>query len=95
MASDMEVRTKQRRAIDFLHAEKIAPSDIHRRLSNVYGDQTVDVSTLLNILQLNHSTKEEALLQLGGNNGTAKAPKCYVYVHISYLVQCGGILGLN
>jgi len=26
--------------------EKIAPNDIHRRLLNVYGDQTVDVSTV-------------------------------------------------
>jgi len=46
MASDMEVRMKQRCVIEFLHAEKIAPNDIHRRLLNVYGDQTVDVSTV-------------------------------------------------
>ena len=44
--SDMEVRMKQRCVIEFLHAEKIAPNDIHRRLLNVYGDQTVDVSTV-------------------------------------------------
>jgi len=46
MASGMEVRMKQRCVIEFLHVEKIAPSDIHRRLLNVYGDQTVDVSTV-------------------------------------------------
>jgi len=46
MASDMEVRTKQKCVIEFLHAEKIAPNDIHRHLLNVYGDQTVDVSTV-------------------------------------------------
>ena len=46
MTSDMEVRMKQRCVIEFLHAEKIAPKDIHRRLVNVYGDQTVDVSTV-------------------------------------------------
>ena len=46
MASDMEVRMKQRCVIEYLHAEKIAPNDIHRRLLNVYGDQTVDVSTV-------------------------------------------------
>ena len=46
MASDMEVRMKQRYLIELLHAEKIAPNDIHRRLLNVYGDQTVDVSTV-------------------------------------------------
>jgi len=46
MASNMEVRMKQRCVIEFLHAEKTAPSDIHRGLLNVYGDQTVDVSTV-------------------------------------------------
>jgi len=46
MASDMEMRMKQRCVIEFLHAEKIAPNDIHWRLVNVYGDQTVDVSTV-------------------------------------------------
>ena len=45
MASDMEVRMKQRCVTEFLHAEKIAPNDIHRCLL-VYGDQTVDVSTV-------------------------------------------------
>ena len=46
MASDMEVCLKQRCVIEFLHVEKITPNDIHRRLLNVYGDQTVDVSTV-------------------------------------------------
>ena len=46
MATDMEVRMKQRYVIEFLLAEKIAPNDIHRRLLNVYGDQTVDVITV-------------------------------------------------
>jgi len=46
MASDMEVCMKQRCVIEFLHAKKIAPNDIHRRLLNVYGDQIVDVSTV-------------------------------------------------
>jgi hypothetical protein len=46
MASDMEVRMKQMCVIEFLHAEKIAPNDIHRRLLNVYGDQTVDTRTV-------------------------------------------------
>jgi hypothetical protein len=46
MASDVEVHTKQKCVIEFLHAEKIAPIDIHRRLLNVYGEQTVDVSTV-------------------------------------------------
>jgi len=46
MASDMEVRMKQRCVTEFLHAEKIAPNDNHRRFLDVYGDQTVDVSTV-------------------------------------------------
>ena len=46
LASDMEVCMKQRCVIEFLHAEKIAPNDIHRRLLNIYGDQTVHVSTV-------------------------------------------------
>jgi hypothetical protein len=47
MASDTEVPMKKRCVIEFLHAEKIEPNDIHRRLLNVYEDQTVDVSTVM------------------------------------------------
>ena len=46
MASDMEVCMEQRCGIEFLHVEEMAPVAIHRCLLNVYGDQTVDVSTL-------------------------------------------------
>jgi hypothetical protein len=46
LASDMEVRSKQKYVIEFLHAERNMHVDIHRRLLNVYGDQTVDVSTV-------------------------------------------------
>ena len=46
MASDMEMRMKQRCVIEFIHVEKIASDDIHRRLLKVYGDQTVDLSTV-------------------------------------------------
>ena len=46
MMSDMEVQMKQRCVTEFLHAEKIAPTDIHQCLLNVYGDQTVKVSTV-------------------------------------------------
>jgi hypothetical protein len=46
MASNMEVRMNQMCVIEFLHAEKIATNDIYRRLLNVYGDQTTDVSTV-------------------------------------------------
>jgi len=37
---------EQRWGIKFLHAEKIAPTDVHQHLLNIYGDQTVDVSTV-------------------------------------------------
>ena len=46
MASDMEVRMKQRCGIAFLCEEKIPHIDIHQHLLNVYGDQTVEVSTV-------------------------------------------------
>ena len=46
MVSDMEVCVKQRCGIEFLHAAEIAPVAIHQCLLNVYGDQTLDVSTV-------------------------------------------------
>jgi len=42
-----DVRFKQRAAIEFLTAEKVPPIEIHRRMQAVYGDQCVDVSTVL------------------------------------------------
>ena len=46
MASDMEGHLKQKSAVEFLHAEKIAHIDIHQCLLNIYGDQTENVSTV-------------------------------------------------
>ena len=46
MVSDMEVHMKQRCVTEFLHAEKMAPTHIHQHLLNIYGDQTVDASTV-------------------------------------------------
>ena len=46
MAYDMEVCMEQRCVIEFLQAEKMAPIDIHQHLLNIYGDQTMDVSTV-------------------------------------------------
>lgn len=42
----MDVRQKQRCVIEFLNAEGVAPIDIYRRLTNVYGAEAVDVSTV-------------------------------------------------
>jgi len=44
MVSDVEAHVKQTCVIEFFSTEKMAPSDIHQCLLNVYGDQTVDVS---------------------------------------------------
>ena len=39
LASDMEACMK-------VHVEKLAPTDIHQCLLTIYGDRTVDVSTV-------------------------------------------------
>ena len=36
---------KQRCVAEFIHMEKIASIDIYQHLLNIYGDQTVDVSS--------------------------------------------------
>ena len=47
MASDIEVRIKQRCVTEFLQAEKIATIDIiHWCLVRIFGHQTVNVSTV-------------------------------------------------
>ena len=46
MASDMEVQMEQRCVIEYLHAQKMAPTDNHQCLLNIYGDQPVDLSTV-------------------------------------------------
>ena len=46
MASDTELQMEQRCGIEFLCVEEMAPTDIHRCLLKVSGDQTVDVSTV-------------------------------------------------
>jgi len=46
MTSVMKVWVKKRCVTVFLHAEKMAVIDIHQCFLNIYGDQTVDVSTV-------------------------------------------------
>jgi transposase len=41
-----DVRFKQRAVIEFLTAEKMPPTEIHRRMQAVYGDRCVGVSTV-------------------------------------------------
>ena len=45
--SDMEAHMKQRCGTELLHAEKMAPFDIHQCLLNINGDQTANVSSEL------------------------------------------------
>ena len=47
MASGTEVCMQQRYVTDLLGTEKISPTDIHWHLLNIYGDQTVDVNTVV------------------------------------------------
>ena len=42
----MEVCMQQRDVTEFLLEEKMAPVNIHQRLLNVCGDQTVDVNAV-------------------------------------------------
>ena len=44
-ASDVEMHMKQRCVTGSLHADKMAPVDIHQCLLNPYGEQKMDVST--------------------------------------------------
>ena len=46
MMSDMEACMKQRCVTEFLHTERIAPTDIHQCLLNIYEDQRVDGSSV-------------------------------------------------
>ncbi|PNF18261.1 hypothetical protein B7P43_G16306 [Cryptotermes secundus] len=45
-SSAMSTRVKQRAVFEFLTAEKVTPTEIHRRLKAVYGDDAVDRSTV-------------------------------------------------
>jgi len=47
MVPDTEVWMKQRGVTEFIHLEKMECTDIHHHLLNISGDQTVDVSTVM------------------------------------------------
>ena len=42
----MSTRLKQRAVTEFLSAEKVTPAEIHRRLQAVYGENTVNRTTI-------------------------------------------------
>ena len=45
-AFDMEVCMKQRCVTEFLCGKKIVPTEIHQQLLNIYGNETLDFSTV-------------------------------------------------
>lgn len=44
---DMEEHLKQRCGTKFFHVKKTAHTDVYWCLQNIYGEQTVDVSTVI------------------------------------------------
>ena len=42
----MSTRLKRRAVTEFLSAEKVTPAEIHRRLQTVYGEDTVNRTTV-------------------------------------------------
>lgn len=44
--SDTEAHVKQRDGNEFLHAEKVEPTDIHQHLLSISGGQTMNVGTV-------------------------------------------------
>jgi hypothetical protein len=57
MQSVSNVHSKQRAVIEFLLAENESITNIHRRLTNVYGDMAVDKSTV----DLHYQNKDRAM----------------------------------
>jgi len=43
----MSTRLKQRAVTEFLSAENVTPAEIHRRLQAVYGENTVNRTTVI------------------------------------------------
>ena len=43
---DMSMRLKQRAVTEFLSAENVTPAEIHRRLQAMYGEDTVNRTTV-------------------------------------------------
>jgi hypothetical protein len=86
----MEVRMKQRCVTEFLHAGKVARSDIYRRLLNVYGDQTVNVSTVRRwVVRFSSGDSDVKDKPRSGRPSTAVTPRNYKL----YLLYSGVIEG--
>ena len=74
MASDMEVCMKQRCVTEVLHVEYMAPSDFHQLLLHVYGDQTVDVSTMRCVV----------CFSSGDSNSRSPSPLVHIFINTTY-----------
>jgi hypothetical protein len=76
MACDMKVCMQQRCVSEFLHAEKIARNDINQRLLRVYGDRTVDASTVRRLMaRFNSGDSELKDKPRSGRPCTAVTPR--------------------
>ena len=62
IVSDMELFMKLRCGTEFLHAQKMAPTDIHKCLLNVYGDQMVNMSTVKDALRGQHFPSNNSII---------------------------------
>ena len=71
----MSTRLKQRAVIEFLTAEGVNPTDIHRRLEVVYGDETVDRSTV-NRWVIRFRTAEVGKASIGDEPRTGRPVSC-------------------
>jgi hypothetical protein len=91
MASDIEVSMKQRCVIEFSMRKKFALNDVHRRLLDVYGDQTVEVSTVRWCLA-RFSSRDSDMKDKprSGRPGTAVTPR-NEGVSISSSARIGGL----
>ena len=87
-----DVRFKQRAVIGFLTGEKGPPTEIHRRMQAVFGDQCVDVSTVRRWVR---RFKDRELAQADLSDQTQRTDfKNYCSVGGS-LLKCGVILWKN
>lgn len=76
--ADIDVRIRQRSVIEFLNAEGETPIRIHERLKNVYGDATVDVSTVRRWIRRCNETQGQTPLadeKRSGRPVTAVTPR--------------------
>ena len=71
----MEVKLKQCAVIEFLVAEGCEPKEIHARLKNVYGDETIDISNVrrwvVNAKKVNSGSLKISDLSRSGRRKTA------------------------